>query len=58
MDASLKGSSNENSRKNSLAEYEDPIDRFWNSRVDWYHDNLRYDPSPLMVTTRCYISKI
>jgi len=37
---------------------EDPVERFWATRINWDHPRLAFDPSPMTVTARCYASKI
>lgn len=37
---------------------EDPVERFWQTAINWDHERLKFDPSPLTVNVRCFASKI
>lgn len=39
-------------------DYEDPVERFWQTPINWDHERLKFDPSPLTVNVRCFASKI
>jgi len=45
-------------KQSSSGAYDDPVDKFLHSKIDWKHPTLRFDPSPLMVTPECYASKV
>jgi len=41
-----------------IDEENDPNRQFWNEAVDWQHEKLMFDPSPLTVNPNCFSSKI